>query len=53
LARLGAAEMFLNHRHQEQIKIKDRRGFVRMAVEHGVDIVPVRRPDTSLWLGVS
>lgn len=37
----GIAEMFHLSRHQDVVKLKDRKGFVRMAVEHGVPILPV------------
>eukprot|EP00878_Enallax_costatus_P016076 GHUV01016857.1.p1 GENE.GHUV01016857.1~~GHUV01016857.1.p1 ORF type:complete len:299 (+),score=36.27 GHUV01016857.1:955-1851(+) len=37
----GIAEMFLWEEHREVIKILDRKGFVRIAVEQGVPLVPV------------
>lgn len=37
----GIAEMFLWEEHREVIKIKERKGFVRIAVEQGVPLVPV------------
>ncbi|KAG2439722.1 hypothetical protein HYH02_010600 [Chlamydomonas schloesseri] len=39
----GIAEMYMQSRTKEQIMLKDRKGFVRVAVEEGVDggIVPV------------
>lgn len=37
----GIAEMYLVDDHAEVIKIKDRKGFVRVAVEHGTEIIPV------------
>lgn len=37
----GIAEMFLWEEHREVIKIRDRKGFVRIAVEQGVPLVPV------------
>lgn len=36
----GIAEMFLYDEHKEIIKLKDRKGFVRIAVEAGADLVP-------------
>jgi hypothetical protein len=37
----GIAEMFMIRRDHERIKLKDRKGFVRVALEHGVPILPV------------
>ncbi len=37
----GIAEMYLQHKDFERIKLLDRKGFVRIAVEHGADIVPL------------
>jgi 2-acylglycerol O-acyltransferase 2 len=37
----GIAEMFLWEEHREVIKVRDRKGFVRLAVEQGVPLVPV------------
>lgn len=37
----GIAEMYLLRPDYEQIKLLERKGFVRMAVEHGADILPV------------
>eukprot|EP00877_Chromochloris_zofingiensis_P004273 jgi/Chrzof1/13847/Cz08g14220.t1_DGAT2A[v5.2] len=37
----GIAEMYILEEHAETVKIKDRKGFVRIAVEKGVPIVPV------------
>lgn len=37
----GIAEMFLWEENREVIKILDRKGFVRIAVEQGVPLVPV------------
>mmetsp|Transcript_22134 Transcript_22134/g.61235 ORF Transcript_22134/g.61235 Transcript_22134/m.61235 type:complete len:334 (-) Transcript_22134:512-1513(-) len=38
----GIAEMFMQHPKMEQVKLKDRKGFVRIAVEEGADgVVPV------------
>ncbi|GLC45911.1 hypothetical protein PLESTF_000711500 [Pleodorina starrii] len=39
----GIAEMYMVNKHKEQIMVRDRKGFVRVAVEEGVDggIVPV------------
>jgi hypothetical protein len=37
----GIAEMFMIRRDHERIKLKDRKGFVRIALEHGVPILPV------------
>jgi hypothetical protein len=37
----GIAEMFLIRRDHERIKLLQRKGFVRIALEHGVDILPV------------
>jgi 2-acylglycerol O-acyltransferase 2 len=36
----GIAEMFMIRKDHERIKLKDRKGFVRIAVEHGVDLIP-------------
>lgn len=36
----GIAEMFMLHAHHEQIKLRSRRGFVRLALEAGTPIVP-------------
>lgn len=37
----GIAEMYLQHPDFERIKLLDRKGFVRIAIEHGADILPV------------
>jgi 2-acylglycerol O-acyltransferase 2 len=37
----GIAEMFLWEEDREVIKVLDRKGFVRLAVEQGVPLVPV------------
>jgi hypothetical protein len=37
----GIAEMYLLHPDYEQIKLMDRKGFIRMAVEHGAELLPV------------
>ena len=37
----GIAEMFMSNIQCEQIKLKERKGFVRIAIEHGADILPV------------
>eukprot|EP00210_Caulerpa_lentillifera_P004313 g4116.t1 len=37
----GIAEMFMQYETREQVLLNRRKGFVRMAVKHGVDIVPV------------
>ncbi|GBF98537.1 diacylglycerol acyltransferase [Raphidocelis subcapitata] len=37
----GIAEMYLLHPDYECIKLLDRKGFVRVAIEHGADILPV------------
>eukprot|EP00879_Flechtneria_rotunda_P030739 GHRR01033412.1.p1 GENE.GHRR01033412.1~~GHRR01033412.1.p1 ORF type:complete len:368 (-),score=119.54 GHRR01033412.1:197-1300(-) len=37
----GIAEMFMIRKDHERIKLKDRKGFVRIALEHGTDILPV------------
>eukprot|EP00879_Flechtneria_rotunda_P000818 GHRR01000942.1.p1 GENE.GHRR01000942.1~~GHRR01000942.1.p1 ORF type:complete len:378 (+),score=36.87 GHRR01000942.1:444-1577(+) len=37
----GIAEMFLWEEHREIIKVRTRKGFVRIAVEQGVPLVPV------------
>lgn len=37
----GIAEMFLWEEGREVIKVRDRKGFVRLAVEQGVPLVPV------------
>jgi hypothetical protein len=37
----GIAEMFLIRPDHERIKLRARKGFVRIALEHGVDILPV------------
>ncbi|KAF6250375.1 hypothetical protein COO60DRAFT_1465599 [Scenedesmus sp. NREL 46B-D3] len=37
----GIAEMFMIRRDHERIKVRDRKGFVRVAVERGVPILPV------------
>jgi len=37
----GIAEMFMIKKHEEQILLKGRFGFVKAAVETGIDIVPV------------
>lgn len=37
----GIAEMFMIRRDHERIKLRDRKGFVRIALEHGTDILPV------------
>ena len=37
----GIAEMYLQHPDYERIKLLDRKGFVRIAIEHGADILPV------------
>ncbi|KAI8466329.1 MAG: diacylglycerol acyltransferase-domain-containing protein [Monoraphidium minutum] len=36
----GIAEMYLLHPEYEQIKLLDRKGFVRIAVEHGAELLP-------------
>lgn len=33
--------MFMIRRDHERIKLKDRKGFIRIALEHGVDVLPV------------
>lgn len=33
----GIAEMFMQHPRKERIVLKDRKGFVRVAVEEGAD----------------
>jgi 2-acylglycerol O-acyltransferase 2 len=37
----GIAEMFMIRRDHERVKLKDRKGFVRIALEHGVPLLPV------------
>ena len=37
----GIAEMFVVHEDKESIILKNRRGFLKMAVEHGVPVIPV------------
>jgi hypothetical protein len=37
----GIAEMFMIRRDHERVKLRDRKGFVRIALEHGVPILPV------------
>lgn len=37
----GIAEMFMIRKDHERIKLKDRKGFVRIALEHGTPILPV------------
>lgn len=37
----GIAEMFMIRRDHERIKLRERKGFVRIALEHGTDILPV------------
>lgn len=37
----GIAEMFMIRPDHERIKLKDRKGFVRVALEHGTPILPV------------
>ncbi|KAF8058472.1 DGAT2 [Scenedesmus sp. PABB004] len=37
----GIAEMFMLRPDHERIKLRDRKGFVRVALEHGVPILPV------------
>jgi hypothetical protein len=37
----GIAEMFMIRKDHERIKLKERKGFVRVALEHGTDILPV------------
>lgn len=37
----GIAEMFLLDKEREVIKIRERKGFVRIAVEHGIPLLPV------------
>nr|QBG05560.1 diacylglycerol acyltransferase [Chromochloris zofingiensis] len=37
----GIAEMFLQRPDREQIKLRERKGFVRISLEHGADILPV------------
>lgn len=37
----GIAEMYLLHPDYEQIKLMDRKGFVRIAIEHGAELLPV------------
>lgn len=37
----GIAEMYLQHPDFERIKLLDRKGFVRIAIEHGADLLPV------------
>uniref|UniRef100_A0A383W0X4 Acyltransferase n=1 Tax=Tetradesmus obliquus TaxID=3088 RepID=A0A383W0X4_TETOB len=36
----GIAEMFMSEESHEEIKLRDRKGFVRIAVEAGADLVP-------------
>ncbi|KAF6266346.1 diacylglycerol acyltransferase [Scenedesmus sp. NREL 46B-D3] len=36
----GIAEMFMSEADREEIKLRDRKGFVRIAVEMGADLVP-------------
>ena len=37
----GIAELFLSHRRREQVYLRRRKGFVRLAIETGATIVPV------------
>jgi 2-acylglycerol O-acyltransferase 2 len=37
----GIAEIFMVDDHKERIMVKDRKGFIRLAVEEGVPIVPI------------
>eukprot|EP00878_Enallax_costatus_P003819 GHUV01004035.1.p1 GENE.GHUV01004035.1~~GHUV01004035.1.p1 ORF type:complete len:485 (+),score=77.48 GHUV01004035.1:926-2380(+) len=37
----GIAEMFMIRKDHERIKLRDRKGFVRIALEHGTPILPV------------
>jgi hypothetical protein len=37
----GMAELFLSSEHQEQLYLKERKGFIKLALTTGVDIVPV------------
>ena len=46
----GIAEMFMGHPKEERIMLLTRKGFVRVAVEEGADIVPVFHFGNSLIL---
>jgi 2-acylglycerol O-acyltransferase 2 len=37
----GIAEIFLANRHTEKIYLKKRKGFIKLALEHGAALVPV------------
>ncbi|GAB5372364.1 hypothetical protein AAMO2058_001658800 [Amorphochlora amoebiformis] len=48
----GIAEMFLVNPHEERIYFKKRFGYIKVAVESGVDIVPVYHFGNSMTLNV-